>query len=67
MRGKAASATEDAATVPLLVQSQRQRRASTGTQLARVRALAGDPHLYAMAAAVADANQRDHRLGGRPL
>ncbi len=32
-----------------------------------MRAIAADPHLYAMAAAVTDANQRDHRVGGRPL
>jgi hypothetical protein len=34
--------------------------------LARLRALAADPHLYAMGVAVTEGNARDHRIGGRP-
>jgi len=50
------------ATVP----SQRHRRAAAGNQVAKVWAIAGDPHVHALAAAVTEANQRPHRIGGRP-
>jgi len=66
LRGDAASVRADNATVALLRQSQRRRRATAGSSLARVRTLAADPHLHAMAAAVTDGNRRDHRIGGRP-
>jgi hypothetical protein len=52
--------------VTLLAQSQRERRATAGHALARLRALAADPHLYAMGVAVTEGNARDHRIGGRP-
>ena len=64
--GRAPSTDADAATVALLTQSQRERRATAGHALARLRALAADPHLYAVGVAVTDANARDHRIGGRP-
>ncbi len=54
-------------TVALISQPQRRRRATTGTVLGRMRALAGDPHLYLLAATVTAGNQRDHTVGGRPL
>jgi len=54
-------------TITLVTQSQRRRRAVAGSALDRVRALAGDPHLYELAAVVTAGNQRDHTVGGRPL
>jgi hypothetical protein len=54
-------------TVQLAYQTQRRRRATAGTDLARARALAADPHVFEMAALVAEATQRDHAVGGRPL
>ncbi len=52
--------------VELVAQSQRRRRATAGNQIARVRAIAADPHVHALAAAVTTANTRDHQVGGRP-
>lgn len=57
----------DELTVALVTQTQRRRRATAGTALAKVRALAGDPHLYELAAVVTAGNQRDYSVGGRPL
>ena len=57
----------DELTVALVSQSHRRRSATTGTALHRIRALAGDPHLFELAAVVTADNQRDHTLGGRPL
>ncbi len=54
-------------TVDVVVQSQRRRRATAGTHLRRVLALAADPDLYVVAAAVSAGRQRDHTMGGRPL
>ncbi len=54
-------------TVELASQTQRRRRATAGTDLGRVRALAADPHLFEIAAHVAEGTQRDHTVGGRPL
>ena len=54
-------------TVALVSQSHRRRSATTGTALQRVRALAGDPHLFELAAVVTAGNQRPHSMGGRPL
>jgi hypothetical protein len=53
-------------TVELATQTQRRRRATAGTDLARVRALAADPHVFEIAALVAEGTQRDHAVGGRP-
>jgi hypothetical protein len=52
--------------VSVVAQSQRQRRATAGSHVARMRAIASDPHLHALAAHVSVANRRDHRVGGRP-
>jgi hypothetical protein len=52
--------------VSIVTQSQRRRRATAGNQVAKVRAIASDPHVHALATAVALANQRDHQIGGRP-
>jgi len=57
----------DELTVALLSQPQRRRRATAGTALGRIRALASDPHLYELAAVVEAGNRRDHTVGGRPL
>ncbi len=59
----------DEVTITLVTQTQtqRHRRATAGTAHGRVRALAGDPHLYELAALVTAGNQRDHSIGGRPL
>ena len=46
----------------LTAQSQRHKRATDGHQLAKVRAVAADPHLYSFAAAVTEANQRNYRV-----
>jgi hypothetical protein len=54
-------------TVELASQTQRWRRATAGTDLARVRALAADSHVFEIAALVAAGTQRDHAVGGRPL
>ncbi len=54
------------AEVAIVTQSQRRRRGTAGNQVARVRAIAGDPHIHALAADVTAANQRDHQIGGRP-
>jgi len=59
-------AAPDELTVALVAQSQRRRRAAAGSALGRVRALAGDPHLYELATVVTAGNQRDHAVGGRP-
>ncbi len=66
LHGRVASVQADSARLAVLRQSQRRRRATAGSSLLRVRALAADPHLHAMAAAVTDGNRRDHRVGGRP-
>ena len=66
LRGEGAGGS-DPVTVDVVVQSQRRRRATAGTDLRRVLALAADPHLYVMAATVSAGNQRDHTMGGRPL
>jgi len=52
--------------VELVAQSQRRRREAAGSQIARLRAIAADPHVHALAAAVSEANTRDHQVGGRP-
>lgn len=52
-------------TVALVSQTQRRRRATAGTDLARVRALAGDPHLFMLAARITEETQREHAVGGR--
>lgn len=57
----------DELTVALISQPQRRRRATAGTALGRIRALASDPHLYELAAVVEAGNRRDHTVGGRPL
>lgn len=49
-----------------LRQSQRERAATTGTVLARVRAIAADPHVYQLATAVEEANSFPKSHGGRP-
>lgn len=49
-----------------LRQTQRERAATTGTALARVRAIAADPHIYQLASAIEDANQFSSAHGGRP-
>src|SRR3954453_20560745 len=54
-------------TVEVALQAQRRRRATAGTDLARVRALAADPHVFEIAALVAEGTQRDHAVGGGPL
>src|SRR3954451_12783279 len=54
-------------TVEVALLAQRRRRATAGTDLARVRALAADPHVFELAALVAEGTQRDHAVGGRPL
>jgi hypothetical protein len=54
-------------TVAVTAQSQRHKRATAGHQLAKLRAIAADPHLYVFASAVTAATPRDYRVGGRPL
>ena len=56
----------DLVEVAIVAQSQRRRRATAGNQVAKVRAIASDPHVHALAAAVTEANQRDYQIGGRP-
>src|SRR4051812_1393806 len=48
-------------------QTQRQRRATAGTNLSRTRALAADPHIFEVGRAISGATEREHRIGGRPL
>ena len=55
-----------AAALSLVRQSQRRQREASGHVLARVRAIASDPHIHALAAAITELNERDHRSGGRP-
>ncbi len=57
----------DEVTVALISQSHRRRSATGGSALHRIRALAGDPHLFELAAVVTARNQRDYTVGGRPL
>ncbi len=47
-------------------QTQRERQAAAGSQLDRLRAIAGDPHIYRLAELIEQANQPVHRQGGRP-
>jgi hypothetical protein len=54
------------ATLHAIRQTQRHRRATTVTDLARVRALAADPHVYLVASAITSHTARDHATGGRP-
>ncbi len=56
----------DPVEVAVVVQSQRHRRATAGNQVAKLRAIASDPHVHALATAVTEANLRDHQIGGRP-
>ncbi len=67
LRGRRREAAEDRAEVALVRQTDRQRRSTAGSALARVRAIASDPHLHAAAATVTEANRRDYRIGGRPM
>lgn len=64
--GHLPSPAGEVASLELMRQSQRQRRAGAGNALSRVRAIASDPHVHALGLAIAAANERDHRLGGRP-
>lgn len=57
----------DEFTVALISQSHRRRSATAGTALHRVRALAGDPHLFELAAVVTAGTQRAYTVGGRPM
>lgn len=47
-------------------QSARQRHASAGTAIARVKAIASDPHIHELAALIETAHQSTHLKGGRP-
>jgi hypothetical protein len=47
-------------------QSQRERQSTAGTALSRVRAIATDPHVYAVAALIEERNRPTHERGGRP-
>lgn len=64
--GHLPNVTADVVSLEVVRQSQRQRRASAGTAIGRVRAIAADPHVHALGLAITAANERDHRLGGRP-
>lgn len=47
-------------------QTQRQRQATAGTDLQRVKAIASDPHVYRVAELIAELNASRHLSGGRP-
>lgn len=47
-------------------QSHRERHATAGSQTERVRAIAADPHIYRIAAAIEDVHRAPHVQGGRP-
>ena len=47
-------------------QTLRERQDTAGTALARVRALARDPHLYRVAELITESNKPPHERGGRP-
>lgn len=47
-------------------QSQRDRLATAGTALDRLRAIASDPHVYRVAALIEEWNRPAHKSGGRP-
>lgn len=47
-------------------QTQRERHATAGSALDRVRAIAGDAHVYLIAELIEEANRPIHLSGGRP-
>lgn len=47
-------------------QSTRERQATAGSAVSRVKAIASDPHLYELAGVVDQANRPAHQRGGRP-
>lgn len=51
---------------PRIRQSTRARQSTAGTAISRVRAIAADPHVHAVAALIEQANAPAHQCGGRP-
>ena len=51
---------------PRIRQSTRHRQSTAGTAISRVRAIAADPHIHAVAALVEEMNRPAHQSGGRP-
>jgi hypothetical protein len=66
LRGLALSPERDAADLALIRQSERRKRETAGSALARVHSIAADPHIHRVGAVVAERNLRDHACGGRP-
>lgn len=66
LTGRSMNRESDAAALALSRQSQRSQRASAGSHLAKLRALAADPHVHALGIAITAANQREQDIGGRP-
>jgi hypothetical protein len=53
-------------TTPRVRQTQRERQATAGSQLDKLRAIANDPHVYRVAELIEEMNQPIHLQGGRP-
>src|SRR4051794_16580470 len=47
-------------------QTHRERQATAGTALDRIRAIAADPHIYRIGSLIEEANRPAHVRGGRP-
>lgn len=58
--------TKSSSLTPRVRQTQRQRHATAGTALARLRAIASDPHVYRVAGLIGGSNESPHERGGRP-